>query len=211
LGGYWVCDACLSLNDPRTSACYRCHVKRGQARPQPLIPGATAGPSASIAYGTGARPLGEPSALLALAFGLVVTVLATAGWYWLEAGIRFGQGRIAWLVGFIVASSVVFAGTMAGHRRISFILPVISLALTLAAVVVGEYLIISAALASGAGIDPAGSIPVAQPEDVARVVAEYWASDPLRPVLWLVALATAWLVPWGLLVGSDDRDRDHEG
>jgi hypothetical protein len=198
--GYWVCDACLSLNDPRYGACYKCHVKRGEAKPRPIIPGATVGEAASDFYGSGGRVLPEPNLRLALIVGGIVAILATGAWYWLEATIHFGRGYLAAGVGLAIALAVVIAGTIGGRRRMSYMLPVISFVLTLTAVVAGEYLIISSALATAAGID-AGAVPIAQPQDVARVAGDFLGSDPIRPLLWFVALAEAWLVPWGALAG----------
>ena len=203
MGGYWVCDACNSLNEPRYGACYKCRVKRGEARPQPIVPGATSGRPVSEVYGSPvAKPLKGPSVLAALLIGGAAAVFLTWIWYYAEAGIHLLQGRIAWAVGLFIAVTVIVAGTLGGRRRVSFILPFISFALTLASIVIGEYLIISASLATGSAV-PAGSIRLATFGEVAAAAGAYWASDPLRPVLWLVALAAAWLIPFGALVGPD--------
>jgi hypothetical protein len=37
---------------------------------------------------------------------------------------------------------------------------------------------------------------------VASVAADYLASNPVRPILWVLAIPAAWLIPWGLLVGT---------
>jgi hypothetical protein len=204
--GLWVCDACKSLNDPRYNACYKCRVKRGQAKPQPIIPGATAGPAVSDVYGKPLADLrGEPSVLLALLFGGMVAVVVTALWYWAEAGIRLGQGRIAWFVGFMIAVAVLVAGTLGGRRRVSFMLPVISFLLALAAMTIGEYLIISEGLAMASGSAATGALAVATPEQIAAAVGDYLSRDPLRPILWFAGLAAAWLIPWGALVGATDK------
>ena len=205
MGAYWICDACHSLNDPRNNACYKCRVKRGEAKPQPVIPGATPGYAASEFYGT---PKGdtraEPSVVLALVVGSAIAMIGTVGWYWLEAGIHFGQGRAAWAMGVVIALAVLLGGTLGGRRRVSFILPVISFLLTLAAVGVGEYLIISASLAGPT--DVLGPIQVAAPEQVAAAIGDYFTSDPLRPLLWFLALAAGWLIPWGVLVGNSPKE-----
>ena len=212
MDGYWVCDACLSLNEPRYGACYKCRIKRGQAKPKPIIPGATVGRSASETLNLPVVTLkGEPSAFLALVVGTIATILIAALWYDLEAGIRFGQGRVAWLVGVLVPVAVLTAGTLGGRRRVSFILPFISFVLTLIAVVVGEYLIISHELALGFALAegtslPPGVIPVGSVDAVLAAAGDYLASDPLRPILWFLALANAWLIPWGLLVGSTKKE-----
>lgn len=203
LQGFWVCDACKSLNDPRHSACYKCHVKRGEARPQPIIPGATVGPALSETYGRGARDTrGGPSLMAAGLIGGSMALLLTVLWFWAEAGIRFGQGRIAWFVGFLIAVTVLLAGTLGGRRRVSFMLPVISFLLTLGAIVAGEYLIISEALANGAGFMDTGSLVLATPDQIGAVFGDYVTTDPLRPILWVLGLAASWLIPWGVLVGN---------
>jgi hypothetical protein len=206
IGGYWVCDACHSLNEPRYNACYKCRVKRGAAKPQPIIPGATTGDAVSRHLGAPAGDIrGDPSAAAALFIGAAVAVLLTAFWYWFEAGIHFAQGRAAWVVGVLIAMTVLVAGTLGGRRRVSFILPVISFVLTLVTVVVGEYLIASATLVPPS-TDTQGLIPIAQPVEVGRAVIGYWETDPLRPILWLLALAAGWLIPWGVLVGNTENE-----
>jgi hypothetical protein len=208
VGGYWVCDACKSLNEPRYTTCYKCHVKRGQAKPQPIIPGATVARPVSEVYGVPVvSDLKGPSLLAALLLGGAVAVFLTWVWYYTEAEYHFGRGRIAWGVGLFIAVAVLVAGTLGGRRRVSFMLPFISFALTLASVVIGEYLIISAELAVGKAV-PLGSIPLATFGEVAKAAGDYLASDPIRPILWFVALAAAWLIPFGVLVGSNREEED---
>ncbi len=206
MGGYWICDQCNSLNDQNNGRCYKCHVKRGEAKPQPVIPGAKVPPAASRELGQPpATAVREPNLTLAVLIGAAAAVFFTAGWYWFEAGIKFGQGRAAWLVGLLIAATVVVAGTVGGRRRVSFMLPVISVALTTAAVTAGEYLIISHALAAADVVGlPASTIRLASIDSVTKVALAYLSTDPLRPLLWALAVAAAWLLPWGLLAGSDD-------
>ena len=207
LQGYWVCDACKSLNDPRHTACYKCHVKRGDARPQPIIPGATVGPALSETYGRGAIDTRRgPSLVAAVLIGGSIAVLVTGIWVWAEAGIRIGQGRIAWFVGFLIAVTVLVAGTLGGRRRVSFMLPVISLLLTLGAIVAGEYLIISGTLANAAGFVDSGTLVIATPDEVGAAFGDYVTADLLRPILWLLGLAASWLIPWGVLAGNGRED-----
>jgi hypothetical protein len=85
-------------------------------------------------------------------------------------------------------------------------LPVISFILALGAIGAGEYLIISDGLASAGGFVDAGRLVLATPEQVGAAFGDYLTTDPLRPILWLLGLAAAWLIPWGVLAGTDDKD-----
>ena len=111
-------------------------------------------------------------------------------------GMTRGFFYLSWLVGASIATGVVIGG----RGRTSFPLVLFSVLLTAVALTVGEYLIISRVLAEGNGIVAAG-IPVAQPEDVANALPRMVGDAPLRPVLWVIALVTAWLVPWTRLAG----------
>ena len=205
--GNWVCDACHSFNDVRAGACYKCHVKRGKAVPQAIITGATPPPSVSAAIGGPAIVDRRGSSLvLAVLVGAAATVASIAAWYWLEAGIHLFQGRLAWAIGLLIAIAVLTAGTLGARRRVSFMIPVIAVVLTVIAVVVGEFLIISRELADTSAITvPKGSIPIAPVQDVLDALGSHIADDPLRPILWILAISAAWLIPWGALVGSGDR------
>ena len=205
--GSWVCDACHSFNDARAGACYKCHVKRGRAVPQAIIAGAAPPHSVTAAVGGPAYVERAGSNLvLAVLVGAVATVASIAAWYWLEAGIHLFQGRLAWAIGLVIAIAVLTAGTLGGRRRVSFMIPVIAVVLTAIAVVVGEFLIISRELAdASATVVPKGSIPVAPVQDVIDAIGSHLASDPLRPILWILAIGAAWLIPWGALVGSSGR------
>lgn len=136
-----------------------------------------------------------------------MAVLFTGVWYYAEAGIHFGRGRIAWGAGLFIAFAVLMAGTALGQRRVSFALPIISFLLTLAAVVVGEYLIISEQIAEAAGPARWDVIQLATINQVRAVAADYLTLDPFRPVLWFLAIAAAWLLPWGVLVGSGSEEK----
>ena len=203
MGGMWVCDACHSLNDHKSATCYKCRVKRGQAKPQPIIPGATVGHAVSDYLGAPVGDSrGEPSLIGGFFAGATVAVLMTGLWYYFEAGIHILQGRAAVVIGVLIGVAVVVGGTL-GNKRVSFMLAVISFLLTLAAIVIGEYLIISAGLVSGTAAT--FGVRMASPEQIGAAIAEYWASDPLRPILWIAALAAGWLVPFGALVANTDE------
>jgi len=203
----WVCDACHSLNDARASSCYKCKVKRGNAVPQAIIPGATPPPAVSRAIGAPVSANRAGSSLVAaLVIGAAAAVVCIGAWYWLEAGIHLFQGRLAWAIGVVIAVTVLAAATLGGRRRVSFMVPVIAVALTLVVLVAGEFLIISRELADASStVVPNGSIPIASIDDVADAVGEHLANDPLRPILWILAIGAAWLIPWGALVGSSGR------
>lgn len=207
--GNWVCDACHSFNDAGSSGCYKCHVKRGRAVPQPIIAGAAPPTSVTASIGAPASFDRDGSSLaLAILVGAAAMVASIAAWYWLEAGIHLFQGRLAWAIGLVIAVTVLMAGTLGGRRRVSFMIPVIAVVLTGIAVVVGEFLIISRELADTSGNAlPKGSIPIAPVQDVIDALGSHLASDPLRPILWILAIGAAWLIPWGALVGSSDRAR----
>src|SRR5262249_3890723 len=147
--------------------CYKCHVRRGEAKPQPIIPGAKVGPALSETYGRGAVDTRKgASAALALLIGLPAAVLFTGLWYYAEAAIRLGRGRIAEFVGVAIAFTVLTAGTLFFTRRPTFMLPIISFALTVAAVVAGEYLIISQSLVDASGAARWDVLQLASPDQV---------------------------------------------
>jgi hypothetical protein len=203
----WICDACHSFNDVRSDTCYKCKVKRGQAKPQAIIPGASLPPSVSRAIGAPVARAGRrgPSLILAVIFGLAAAVLNVGLWYWLEAGIHMFRGRMALSVGLVIGLVVLFAGTLGGRRRVSFMIPVVAVVLTTITVAVGEYLIVSDALAEATakGVTP-GTIPIAPVDAVLAAVGDL-STDPFRPILWVLAISAGWLIPFAALVGSDRK------
>jgi hypothetical protein len=88
-----------------------------------------------------------------------------------------------------------------GRGRASFMSVIFSAVLTAGAIVAGEYLIASANLAEQSNFS-FEAIAVAPPEAVIGEVQALLADDPLRPILWVVALGAAVAIPWRGLVGD---------
>ncbi len=183
---FWVCDSCHSLNDLRHRRCYRCHADRSKA--------------SSTDIGEGPEPPKDPALFTAVIVGLIVSVVAIYLWTVFEPGISLYQERFAFIVGAVIAIGVVFGG----RGRVSLGIVLISLVLTVITVFAGEYLIASAELAP-AGLD--GRIPIADPKDVYEHVIARFASDPLRPILWILAIVESVAVPWAALVGQPVASR----
>ena len=185
-----MCGNCHSLNDATATRCYRCRAERTSAE----VVDRCGSPEAP---GRAAVAPRDPSVFGALVAGLIVAIVATLLWYWWDAHAGRGAFRLSWLVGTAIAIAV----TLGGRGRTSFPIVLISVLLTAASLVVGEYLIISHDIYAAFGNEPPG-IVLADPEDVARVVGGFVREVPVRPLLWLVALAAAFLIPWTRLVGT---------
>jgi hypothetical protein len=200
---HWMCGSCRSLNDAAARRCYKCRTPRTSGE---LVDAS----GRAGAPGLAAQPPREASLIGGIFGGLTLGVIATALWIWANFNIpesRFaGRGfvNVSWFVGAGVALGVVFGG----RGRTSFALVLFSFLLTLVCLVIGEYLVISQVLAEEAGLDVT-PIAMAQPQDVIDFLPRIIPEAPLRPVLWVVALATAWLVPWTRLAGTvPNRRRD---
>ena len=193
---HWMCTQCHSLNSADAKRCYKCRTPRATAEFHDT--GGRAG-----APGLSAMPPRDPSLIGGIFGGLVFGTLVTALWIWFDFNMTRGFFYLSWLVGAGVAIGVV----LGGRGRTSFPLVLFSVLLTALALVVGEYLIVSSILATEAHLDTS-RIPIAQPEDVAAALPDLIRQAPLRPVLWVIALVTAWGVPWARLVGpAPDRRR----
>lgn len=186
----WMCGQCHSLNDATAKRCYRCGAERKAAE----VVDSSGSP---YAPGVAAVAPRDPSVFGAFVAGLIVAIVATLLWYWWDAHAGRGLFRLSWLVGTAIAIAV----TLGGRGRTSFPIVLISVLLTAASLVVGEYLIISHDIYAAFGNEPPG-IVLADPADVGRVIGGFVREVPVRPLLWLVALAAAFLVPWSRLVGS---------
>ncbi len=186
----WMCGQCHSLNDATATRCYRCSAERKAAE----VVDSSGRPDAP---GVAAVPPRDPSVFGAFVAGFIVAVVATLLWYWWDALAGRGSVRLSWLVGVAIAVAV----TLGGRSRTSFPIVLISVILTAASLVVGEYLIISHDIYAAFGNEPPG-IVLADPQDVARVVGGFVREVPVRPLLWLVALSAAFLIPWTRLVGT---------
>ena len=198
-----MCASCHSLNGAAAKACYKCRTPRAigefrDASGRPDAPGLRA-----------VAPR-DPSLIGGILGGLILGSVVTAIWIWANFNIPDSvvAGRSFFWVSWLVGAAIAFGVVIGGRGRTSFMLVLFRVLLTAVALFVGEYLIISRVLAEGAGLDVT-RIPVAQPEDVAAALPQLVKDAPLRPVLWVVALLTAWGIPWARLVGpSPDRRRD---
>jgi hypothetical protein len=192
-----MCASCKSLNEATAKRCYHCRTERSTGE---LID--TSG--APNAPGRAAVPPRDPSLFGALIVGAIVAVLATALWYWWDTNASRGYFRMSWAVGLAIGVGV----TLGGRGRTSFPSVLLSVFLTAVSLVVGEYLLISQGIALGNGVD-SGKIVVADPGDVADMLPRILSEVPLRPLLWLAALAAAFIGPWGRLVGpAPGRSRE---
>jgi hypothetical protein len=185
----WMCGACKSLNEATATRCYHCRTARSAGE----VIDRTGAPNAP---GRAAVPPRDPSILGALILGLIAAVLATALWYWWDTEMAGGYFRISWLVGVSIGVAV----TLGGRGRTSFPSVLLSVFLTIVALVVGEYLLISQGIALANGVD-SRKIVMADPGEVIDMLPRVLAEVPLRPLLWLVAIAAAFVGPWGRLVG----------
>jgi hypothetical protein len=186
----WMCASCHSLNEATAKRCYRCRTARTTG--EYVDATGKAG-----APGTQATAPRDPSLIGGIFFGLVAAVAATGLWYWFDLNMSRGFFYMSEVVGIAIAVGVL----LGGRGRTSFPLVIFSVLLTLVAIAAGEYLLISHVLAVESG-QATNALAVAQPEDVAAALPKLIAETPLRPVLWVVALVTAFLVPWRGLVGD---------
>jgi hypothetical protein len=213
----WVCGHCKSINRPSANSCYSCGGAREivaapdpRMTPPPVAP-ATSGPAAVAQPASPAMPLAAsvesaPAGLMAarpapaqpasttdllggLLGGLVAAVIASAIWYGVVVVSHFQVGIVAIAVGFIVGQGVV----LGARRHGSIALVAVSVALTLLALVVSEYLIV----AHFVGQELDVQLDVAQPPDIILgVVFESLTADPLTLVFWAIALFQAVVIPW---------------
>lgn len=181
---FWVCDNCHSLNDLRHNRCYRCRAERSKA--------------SSSDIGEGPDPPRDPSMFTALIVGLIAVVITIYLWSIFESGITMYRARFAGVVGAIIAIAVI----LGGRGRVSLGILILSVVLTVVTVFVGEYLIASAELALRSPEPLDGRIPIADPKDVGAYVLERNGKDPIRPVLWFVAMFESLAVPWAAFAGT---------
>lgn len=185
----WKCGQCRSLNDATAKQCYRCHARRTVSEEVD-----TSG--SAVAPGRAATPLRDPSLLGALLFGLAAAAASTAVWYWFDAYAGLGYFKLSWLVGVSIGVAV----TLGGRGRTSLPSVILSVLLTIAALTVGEYLLISHGLALEFNSHP-DALVLADPNEVIGMLPAILTIVPLRPVLWIVAIVAAFVGPWSRLVG----------
>jgi hypothetical protein len=186
---FWVCDSCSSLNDLRHKRCYRCRAERSRASTRDI--------------GEGPDPPKDPSMFTALIVGLIMSVVAIYAWTIFETGLTLYRARFAGIVGVLIALAVIFGG----RGRVSLGIVLLSFVLTVGTVFVGEYLVASAEIALRSPDPIDGRIPIADPKDVAAYVIERNGDDPIRPLLWVVAVIESLAVPWAALAGEAVRSR----
>jgi hypothetical protein len=186
----WQCSSCNSLNNASAKHCYKCRTPRstGEVVDQR---------GASGAPGSHAVSPRDPSLFGSLLLGLFVAVLVTALWYWVDVEVGRRYLWTSWFVGAAIGIAVM----VGGRGRTSFPVVIVSVLLTAMALTAGEYLLISRGIAEASG-QLANGIPVAQPQDVIDELPALLEAAPLRPVLWVIALVTSFLVPWRGLVGD---------
>jgi hypothetical protein len=156
-----------------------------------VAPGAMAGLGETIAVPAPApaRPATLSDLLGGLLAGVVAAVLATAIWYGVVANTHVQVGIVAIAVGFIVGQGVV----LGARRHTSIALVAISVVLTLAALVVSEYLIVAHYASQQLGFD----VELVQaPDFVVGVVSDSLGADALTLVFWAIALFQAFIIPW---------------
>jgi hypothetical protein len=156
---------------------------------------ATAGGFGSFAPGAASqaptRPASATDLLGGFLAGLVAAILATGIWYAVVTISQYQLGIVAIVVGFLIGQGVLLG---AGRRGSPFLI-LISVALTLVALVVSEYLIVvhfvnEELAAEGAVIDMVQPVGL-----MAEVVVESVKADPLTLVFWAIALFQAFTIP----------------
>lgn len=209
---FWVCASCRSLNRGRSKTCYSCHAPYAPYDPAagpptaPAATGSAVGPTAGTAQASfppppvpipTAPPAGADDAGLGVAGGLIGgaigAVLSTALWYGVVTTTHIQAGIVAIGVGWIVGQAVVLA---AGRASISLV-PV-SVAWTLLALVVSQYLIAVEFINELLDANQFGiHLPIlAGPADVLGTVWNWIQYDPLTLVFWAIALFESVAIPW---------------
>jgi hypothetical protein len=208
---FWVCANCRSLNRGRAKACYSCRAPYAPydaaagggpaAGPAPAVAtagtalGSTSQPAPAPIPTGPAAPAGDAGLgiLGGVIGGATGAVLSTGVWYGVVTATHIQAGIVAIAVGWIVGQAVVLA---AGRAAVSLV-PV-SVAWTLVALVVAQYLIavqfINELLdANGVAVH----LPIlAGPADVLDTVWNWLQYDPLTLLFWGIALFEAVVIPW---------------
>lgn len=218
---FWVCANCRSLNRGRAKACYSCRAPyapydaaSGTAPTSGVVGPATGAPAAAaavtIAAGSGPATLlpaappvaNEPAGpaddaglgiLGGVIGGAIGAVLSTGLWYGVVTATHIQAGIVAIAVGWIIGQAVVLA---AGRATISLV-PV-SVAWTLVALVVAQYLIAVRFINELLDANQVGvHLPIlAAPTDVLDTVWNWIQYDPLTLLFWGIALFEAVVIPW---------------
>jgi hypothetical protein len=136
------------------------------------------------------QPASTNDILGGLLAGLVAAIVASGMWYAVVVVSHYQLGIVAIIVGFLVGQAVVLGAS----RRRAVALVAISVALTLLALVMSEYLIVAAFV--GEQLAPGETIEILQPPAfVAEVVIESVKAEPLTLAFWAIALFQAFSIP----------------
>ena len=234
--GDWVCGRCKSINRERAATCYSCGGIRGAIQLEPsgavatpasamgmrAVPAAqeaAAAPLAAAPVATATLASGipvaevtappqpaEPATMGDIAGGIIGgaigAVLATALWYGVVVITNFQVGIVAIAVGFVVAQGVVFGA----GRHPSIALVPISVAFTLVALVVSEYLIANhfygvaiaeIAAEMGLSIEEVAGVAgqVGLPTNPIELIRFSLESEPITLLFWAIAGWEAFIIP----------------
>lgn len=225
MNDYWVCPSCRSLNRGRAKECYSCHAPyapfdagggAGVAAPvaapasdggQVLgispAPGgmflagaesaAAQSPSPQVGFPSAAEPDAGLGVLGGIVGGAIGAIVSAAVWYLVVTASHIQAGIVAIAVGWIVGQAVVLA---AGRRSIALV--GVSVAWTLVALVVAQYLI-AVRLVNDLLVDAGAGVTLPMflsPGDSVDLLVAWLQSDPLTLVFWAIALIEAVAIPW---------------
>lgn len=134
----------------------------------------------------------DPNLAGALVFGLGAAVVSALLWYVIVVLTNYQLGIVAIAVGWLVAQGVMRgAGGKRGPR-----LQAVSVAGTLFALALSEYLIVRHFAAQALALKGYGNIPLLLPiETVLLLVTEGIKSDPATLLFWGIALWEAFTLP----------------
>ncbi len=142
-----------------------------------------------------AGPTSSANVAAGLLSGLAAAVVASAIWYAVVVVTGYQVGLVAIALGFLVGQAVV----LGAGRHGSVVLVAASVAFTVLALAISEYLIVVHFI----GLEFAAqglTIEVLQPIDfMIEIVAESVQADPLTLVFWTIALFQAFIIPARLL------------
>jgi len=134
----------------------------------------------------------DPNLVGALAFGLGAAALSAILWYGIVVLTNYQLGIVAIAVGWLVAQAVMRgAGSKRGPR-----LQALSVACTLVAMALSEYVIVHHFTAQSMAQRGYGSIPLLLPvETMVLFVVEGLKGDPLTLLFWGIAVWQAFTLP----------------
>jgi hypothetical protein len=137
-----------------------------------------------------------PNLTRALVFGLIAGAIGGGLWFGIVWATNRELGLVAIAIGFLVGQAVVIgSGRKLGRR-----LQVLSLVLTLGAMVLAEYLIVRQAaigyILEDYGREAADSVPLLLPLHVSwDFIVSGVQDDPAQLLFWGIALWTAFRIP----------------